>query len=317
MANIPMSEVFAKYSYLKPEAMEISRESADIDEMDERLLKSGYPMPVLGLGLGGMTAEETERGVRHALKVGYRLFDTDPEDESEATLGAFLAKNEYCEREDIFVIVKVHPKNLGREATRKSIERSLQRLQTDYLDLVLIQAPSCDEKNFKCEADDNRGTWQESWETLEEMNKTGVVRSLGVSNFKKSQMKELLKKATVPVSVLQARFDLMTRNTALRIFCDKNGIQFMAHSLLGFGWVADGLFEENPIIGSFPVMLAARKYRTSPASVLIRFALDRNITVVPRSSNPLHISLNKHAAYLDIPDSPDIMNSLEDFPHRQ
>ncbi|XP_013407156.1 uncharacterized protein LOC106171383 [Lingula anatina] len=314
--DMPIREVFSKYKYLKPEAMDIEQESRT-DRDEEIILKSGYSMPVLGLGVGGMTPDEAERGIRHALKIGNRLFDTDPEDESETTLGSILSENEYCKREDVFVIVKVHPKNLGKEATRMSIERSMKRLKTDYIDLVLIKAPSCDTKGFECDADENRGTWQESWKVMEEMNKTGSIRSIGVSNFKISQLKELMAEATVPVSVLQARFDLIKRNTKLRKFCDANGIRFMAHSLLGFGWVKDGSTTNNPILNSDMVMLAARKYRTSPASILIRYALDRDITVVPRSSNPLHISLNKHSTSLDIQDSPDIMEDLENFPHVQ
>ncbi|XP_013407144.1 NAD(P)H-dependent D-xylose reductase-like [Lingula anatina] len=244
-----------------------------------------------------------------------RLFDTDPEDESETTLGSILSENEYCKREDVFLIVKVHPRNLGKEATRVSIERSMKRLKTDYIDLVLIKAPSCDTKGFECDADENRGTWQESWKVMEEMNKTGSIRSIGVSNFKISQLKELMAEATVPVSVLQARFDLMKRNTKLRKFCNYNGIRFMAHSLLGFGWVKDGSTTNNPILSSSAVMLAARKYRTSPASILIRYALDRDITVVPRSSNQLHIALNKFSTSLDNQDSPEILEDLENIPH--
>ncbi|XP_013382636.1 uncharacterized protein LOC106153304 [Lingula anatina] len=313
MEDLTVREVLTKYPYLTPPAMEQWNEK---EETDPFLLKSGYEMPMLGLGLGGMPHKDAQTAIPHALKVGYRLFDTDPEDESEAALGSILAQNPYCRREEVFIIVKVHPKHLGKDATKKSIERSLNRLKTDYIDLVLIKAPSCDTQGFECEADEKRGTWQESWEALEELNQTGTVRSIGVSNFKISQLKELLQKATVPVSVLQARFDLIKRNTKLRKFCTKHGIQFMAHSVLGFKWLDEGYPESNPFFDNPRVLTAARKYRTSPATVLLRYAMDRNITVVPKSSNPVHISVNKHAFYIDVDNDPSFMNDLdENFPH--
>ncbi|XP_013407134.1 uncharacterized protein LOC106171368 [Lingula anatina] len=313
MEDLTVREVLDKYSYLVPPGMVQWNKK---EELTPVLLKSGYNMPMLGLGLGGTSQENADRAIRHALKIGYRLFDTDPEGESEAVLGSILAQNPYRKREEIFVIVKVHPKDLGKYATKSSIERSMKRLKTDYIDLVLIKAPSCDTRGFECEADENRGTWQESWEALEELNRTGTVRSIGVSNFKISQIKELLKKAKAPLSVLQARFDLMKRNTKLRKFCDKHEIRFMAHSVLGFKLTEDGYSGESPLFNIEMVKTAARKYRTSPATVLLRYAMDRNVTVVPKSTNPLHISLNKHAFYIGVDSDPSYMEDMEElFPH--
>ncbi|XP_013407137.1 uncharacterized protein LOC106171369 isoform X2 [Lingula anatina] len=317
--NMPLNgmtvkEVYDNYSHLKPQAMKFTIPEFRKDIFEYQPLKSGYSMPTLGLGLGGMSPEEANRSIRHAMRHGYRFFDTDSEDETEATLGYIMGDNPYCKREDVFVIAKVHPKNLGRNATKSSVERSMKRLNTDYIDLILIKAPSCDKEMIDCKAAENPGTWQESWQALEDMSKAGSIRSLGVSNFNILQMEELLTMTTVPVSALQARFDLMKRNTKLREFCNKNGIRFIAHSLLGFKW-AKSSSKTNPILHSQMVGFAARFYRTGPASVLIRYALEKNITVVPKSSNRLHIVLNKNSLIMNLRESKDALDALDNFPH--
>ncbi|XP_013378889.1 uncharacterized protein LOC106150558 [Lingula anatina] len=275
-------------------------------------LNSGYDMPILGLGLGGMAEEKIETAVKSALKFGYRLFDTDPVDESEKILGSFLANNKNFKREDVFIIVKVHPKDLGKAATRKSVERSLERLRTDYLDLVLIKAPSCESKEHSCET---TGTWQESWESLEDLKTMGSVRSLGVSNFKISQLKELLSTAKAPVSVVQCRFNILLRREKMRNFCRKHGIRFMAHSLLGYDMVPS--LGVNPLMeGNNAVTIAARLLHTSPATLMVRWALEQNVTVVPKTSHPFHLLLNVQAQEgLDLDGRPEVREMLDRMPH--
>ncbi|XP_013378864.1 prostaglandin F synthase isoform X2 [Lingula anatina] len=306
----PISELMKTLKHMELETFTAIEErenwtiTSDL-KFETSLLKSGYEMPDLGLGLGDIPHSELKAALEYALKVGYRLFDPDLIEESESILGSVLANNKYCKREDAFVIVKVPQDSLGIDATRKSVENSLKRLQSDYLDLVLLQAPSCDPKNVEC--------WEllkESWQTLEEMNATGSIRSLGVMDFKMKNLRDLIKIAKVPISVVHSRFDLMKRRTKLRQLCDDNGIRFMGHSIMGQKWqTEDG---QNPLMSSNDLKVVSRSVHTTTQAVLIRWALDQNVTVVPRALNLLYISLNQRALMTDISEFEDI---FENFPH--
>ncbi|XP_013421557.1 NAD(P)H-dependent D-xylose reductase-like [Lingula anatina] len=318
MEDMPMHEFIAQYSYINPDAIDVALEFESPDgklRTYNSTLKSGFEMPLLGFGVRGQPTEKAKISTAHALRLQYSLFDTDPDDESEEILGTILASTPDVKREDVFIVVKVHPRNLGREKTIDSVKRSLTRLKTDYIDLVLIKAPSCDGMKFKCEADDNRGTWKESWESLEELIEGGKIRSLGVSNFKMSQLRKLIGFAKFPLSVVQSNFNLYNRKTKLRQFCKDNGIAFMAHGLMGVLETENGT-RESPLLSHPKVDLAAKKYRTTPGTILIRWALSQNVTVTPPSTNLDHIAFNRHAIVLDIADSPWAIDMLtKNFPH--
>ncbi|XP_013421562.1 uncharacterized protein LOC106181661 [Lingula anatina] len=318
MEDMPMQEFIEKYGYLNPKVLNLVHDFETADRLYNffsTTLKSGYAMPSLGFGLSGQPVDKAKPAASHALRMGYRLFDTDPDDESEEILGTILASTPDVKREDVFIVVKVHPRNLGREKTIASVQRSLTRLKTDYIDLVLIKAPSCDGMKFKCEANDNRGTWKESWEALEELNEGGKIRSLGVSNFKMSELRRLIGFAKVPLSVVQNNFNLHNRKTKLRQFCKDNGITFMAHGLMGVLETENGT-RESPLLSHKMLDLAARKYRTTPGTIMIRWALNQNVTVTPTSTNLNHIAFNKYAPQLDVGESPWAMKMLTDFfPH--
>ncbi|XP_013378892.1 uncharacterized protein LOC106150561 isoform X1 [Lingula anatina] len=305
----PMSELKETLKHMELDVFtSISEDASEIMEeleIQTSLLKSGYEMPDLGLALGDIPDSELEAALEYALKTGYRLFDPDLSEESESILGSVLASNKHCKREDAFVIVKVPQDSLGKDATRKSVENSMKRFQTDYLDLVLLQVPSCNPKDEEC--------WEllkESWQTLEEMNATGSIRSLGVMDIKIKNLRDLIKIAKVPISVVHSRFDLMKRRTKLRQLCNDNGIRFMAHSLMGEKWLTeDG---QNPILTSNDLRVVSATSRATTQAVLIRWALDQNVTVVPRALNPFYISLNQRALMVDISEFED---TFENFPH--
>ncbi|XP_013421570.1 uncharacterized protein LOC106181669 [Lingula anatina] len=318
MEDMPMHEFIAQYSYINPEAIDVALEfESPMAQLRSHIstLSSGFDMPGLGFGVSGQPTEKAKISTAHALRLRYSLFDTDPDDESEEILGTILASTPDVKREDVFIVVKVHPRNLGREKTIASVQRSLARLKTDYIDLVLIKAPSCNGMKFKCEADDNRGTWKESWEALEELIEGGKIRSLGVSNFKMSQLRKLIDFAKFPLSVVQSNFNLYNRKTKLRQFCKDNGIAFMAHGLMGVLETENGT-RESPLLSHPKVDLAAKKYRTTPGTILIRWALEQDVIVAPPSTNVDHIAFNRHAFMLDIADSPWAIDMLtEYFPH--
>jgi len=252
-------------------------------------LRNGHTMPLIGFGTAGLS--NTLAAVDVAIDAGFRLIDTAAEEavwyRNEAQIGHYLSTSP-IRREQIFLTTKLHPNQLGFSSTQQAILKSLENLKTSYIDLYLIHYPFCwgDICNQQ-----PQGTWEESWRAMEEGVHLGRIRAIGVSNFHLSDLERLMEVAQIKPDVLQNWFDPMKQHRALRRFCEHHGIVFQAYSLLGTQHLAQG-HAINPVLEDETVKAIAEKYQKSPANVIIRWALQLGIPVLPRSNNPLHIREN-------------------------
>ncbi|XP_046706642.1 glyoxal reductase [Silurus meridionalis] len=246
-------------------------------------LNTGAQMPLLGLGTFRLRGpEETYRTVDAALTVGYRAFDTAAVYRNEADIGQALSTllpKHGLSRADVFITTKLSPRDQGSKA-RDGCLRSLEQLGLDYIDLCLIHWPGTQGLDVKDKRNpDNRA---QSWATLEEFYTEGKFHAIGVSNYTVKHMEELLNSCRVVPALLQVEFHPRLAQTELREICEKNGVCFQAYSSLG-----TGVLLSDPVVQE----MAERCGRT-PAQVLLRWALQQNIPVLPKSCQPHRVQEN-------------------------
>ena len=232
-------------------------------------LQNGVKMPCIGYGTYKCTDGSDERIVRMALEAGYRMLDTAAAYENEEYVGKAVRESG-IPREEIFLTSKVWKTNLGYESTKRSFEESLERLQTDYLDLFLLHwpKPAPDAADWK-ELD--RG----SWKALEEFYHQGRVRAVGLSNFLPHHIEALMETAQVRPMVNQLELHVGYMQEAAVQYSKAWGIQVQAWSPLGRRRV----LEEPSVINM------AEKYGVSPAQLLLRFLLQQDICAIPTASS--------------------------------
>ncbi|XP_072309718.1 glyoxal reductase [Eucyclogobius newberryi] len=246
-------------------------------------LNTGAQMPLLGLGTYKLVgAESVFQAVDAALAAGYRSFDSAAVYRNEADLGRALKElmPQYgLSREDVFITSKLGPKDQGAGAMGGAL-RSLSELDLGWIDLYLIHWPGTqgldvsDQKN-----PDNRAS---SWSVLEELHVQGKLKAIGVSNYTAAHMKELMKTCKVPPALLQVEFHPRLGQSELRALCSEYGVCFQAYSSLGRG----ELFTD-------PVVLdVAKACDRTPAQVLLRWAVQQNIGVLPKSCSAERIKSN-------------------------
>lgn len=240
-------------------------------------------MPLLGLGTFRLQGQEdTYNAVDAALTAGYRAFDTAAVYHNEAQLGhalRCLLPKHGLSREYVFITSKLGPKDQGSKA-RDGCLRSLEQLGLGYIDLYLIHwpgtqgLPAGDKRN-----PENRA---QSWTVLEEFYSEGKFRAIGVSNYTVEHMQELLKSCKVPPAVLQVEFHPKLVQKDLRALCKERGVCFQAYSSLGTG----------VLLSDHVVLDLAKKYGRTSAQVLLRWAVQQNIPVLPKSCQPERVEEN-------------------------
>jgi len=257
-------------------------------------------MPMIGLGTFQVRGKETiEQAINAALNAGYRLIDTAQVYQNEADIGNLLKTllpKYNLRREDIFITSKLAPANQGPNC-EKSIIASLEKLQTDYLDLLLIHWPG----TSRFEAGDvrNKDSRRESWKILEKMHKEGKLRSIGVSNYNISHLEELFNDSTILPAVNQCEYHPHFYQPDLVKFCSEKGIHFQAYSSLGSQSRKGDLFADKKVLEM------SDKYKCTVTEYLLSWSLCQGMSVLPRSSNPDHIRANFRAK--------DLMISAEDI----
>jgi diketogulonate reductase-like aldo/keto reductase len=231
-----------------------------------RELAGGVKMPVLGLGVWQMAAgRETEQAVEWALEAGYRHIDTASMYRNEQSVGNALRRSG-LRREDMFVTTKLLP---GRASAARELDKSLRRLGFDYVDLYLIHWPL---------PLANARTWRQ----LEALQEAGWARAIGVSNFGRDRLAKLIRSAARTPSVNQVQFSPYHYRRRLLDYCLENGVAFEAYSPLARG---QGL--HHPTIAA----IAERVDRT-PAQVMLRWAVQHQAVVIPKSSREDRIRSN-------------------------
>jgi diketogulonate reductase-like aldo/keto reductase len=229
--------------------------------LDSRaVLNNGVEIPRLGLGVyqspPGMT---TERAVRYALTIGYRLIDTAQLYGNEEDVGRALRKSGVS-RDDVFITTKVWNSDQGYESTVQACNKSLKRLGLSYLDLYLIHWPV---------PGMSEGTWKAMVRLLREQK----TRTIGVSNYNVDDLRQLMQSFDVLPAVDQVEFHPFLYQERLLRFCEKNRIRMEAYSPL-----TRGMRISHPTI-----VAVANKYRKTPAQVLIRWSLQHGLVVIPKS----------------------------------
>jgi diketogulonate reductase-like aldo/keto reductase len=231
-----------------------------------RELAGGARMPLLGLGVWQMAAgRETEQAVEWALEAGYRHIDTATWYRNEQSVGAGLRRSG-LPRKEVFVTTKLMP---GRPSAARELDKSLTRLGLDYVDLYLIHWPL---------PLGNTRVWRQ----LESLQEARQARTIGVSNFGSDRLAKLLASATHRPAVNQVQFSPYQYRRRLLDYCDQQGIVFEAYSPLARG---QGL--NDPTIAS----IAERLDRT-PAQIMLRWAIQHNAVVIPKSSRQDRIRSN-------------------------
>ena len=238
--------------------------------METIKLTNGVEMPLLGYGVFLVPPQEAERCVTDALEVGYRLIDTAQAYYNEEGVGAAIAKSN-VKREDIFLVTKVWISNAGEEKAAQSIDESLRKLQTDYIDLLLIHQAYGDVFG--------------SWRAMEKAYKTGKVRAIGVSNFQAARFFDFAHYVDVKPMVNQLQCNPMIQQTGIQPLLAETNTKMMAWGPLG-GQGVDGIVKSE--------LLAAigQKYGKSAAQVALRWLTQRGIVAIPKSSHKERMAQN-------------------------
>jgi 2,5-diketo-D-gluconate reductase A len=229
-----------------------------------RTLNSGYPIPLLGLGSYPLNGDIGVAAMTQAISLGYRLLDTASKYENEAAVGAAIRRSE-VPRDELFVTTKLRGADQGRDRTRSAVGASLERLGLDYLDLFLIHWPL-----------PGLGLFVESYETMLELAREGLIRSVGVSNFKPVHIDALLRATGVPPAVDQVELSPALPRTRLRAYLDEAGIVTQAWSPLGLG---------HKVLDSEVVTGIAAARGVTPAQIVLRWAVQQGIVAIPKSAS--------------------------------
>lgn len=240
-----------------------------VDIRDAVTLNNGVTMPWLGVGVYGFdNGGDVERVVSTALEAGYRSIDTASIYGNERGVGAAIRSSRVA-RDQLFLTTKVWNDDQRRQRTRAAFEESLERLQTDYVDLYLMHWPV-------------EGCFRQTWSDLEDIYQSGRARAIGVSNFLPQHLDDLLAGCRICPSVNQVELHPWLLQMELREYCRSRGIQLEAWSPLMQGQVGDA---------DVIVRLAA-KYHKTPAQIVLRWHLQHEVVAIPRSGNPGRIVAN-------------------------
>ena len=251
-------------------------------------LSNGVNMPYLGLGVfQSKDGPEVVNAVKWALETGYRHIDTAAVYNNEKGAGQGI-KDSKVNRKDIFLVSKVWNTDQGYESTLKAFDASLKRLQTDYLDLYLVHWPVS-------------GKYKETWRALEYLYNEGRVRAIGVSNFLKHHLEDLMLNAEIVPMVNQMEFHPYLVQQQLIDFCLQKAIQYEAWSPLMQGNVFD----------LEPIKKLAQEYEKTVAQIVLRWDLQKGVVTIPKSVHKDRIIAN--ADIFDFELSPKDMILLDDM----
>lgn len=244
--------------------------------MKDLLLNDNNTTPQIGFGTYKATEDEGIQSVKNALKAGYRLIDTAAKYENEVAVGKGI-KASGVPRSEIVVTTKLWREDLGYESAKKELEESLRRLDLDYIDLYLIHWPA-NARNY----DDWQKTNADTWRAMEEMQTEGKIKSIGVSNFWKEHLEALFRTANVIPAVNQIEFHPGYWQPDLTEFCKKHGIVVESWSPLARG----------KVFGNDTLQKIANNHSKSVAQVCLRWILQHDVIVIPKSTTPERIKEN-------------------------
>ncbi|CAB3399475.1 unnamed protein product [Caenorhabditis bovis] len=264
-------------------------------------LSNGVVMPQVGLGTWLSTPEEVKAAVKAAVKNGYRLIDTAKLYENEQAIGDAiqeLIKEGVVKREDLFITTKAFVTELAPGKLEPALRASLKRLQMDYVDLYLAHMPATMNDDM---SDKINVPIEEVWKGFEQVYNLKLARAVGVSNTNNDQIARILKSSSVPVHNSQVELHLYFPQHEHVDFCKKNNIIVTSYATLGSPGRKEAVFPDGKKIdwGDAPLELEdanvkklGEKYNKSPAQVLLRYAMDRGLAIIPKSINEKRIIEN-------------------------
>lgn len=225
-------------------------------------LNNGVKMPMIGYGVYQIAPHEAERCVTEALRTGYRMVDTAQAYRNEEGVGMAVKKSG-LKREEVFIVSKIWISNYGEAKAAASIDESLSRLQTDYVDLMLLHQPFCDRYG--------------AYRALEAAYRAGKVRAVGVSNFLPDHFIDLASNVEIAPMVNQMETHVFQQQTALRKYLDEFGCRLMS-----WGPLAEGRnnFFTNPVLEA-----VGRGHGRSVAQTALRFLLQSGVIIIPKTTH--------------------------------
>ena len=236
--------------------------------MEYLKLNNGITMPALGFGTFMLTGTTCEEAVSSAIETGYRMIDTAEAYGNEAAVGNGIAKSG-IDRKELFLVTKVNYKSY--ENVTKAVEQSLTKLQTDFIDLLLLHWPFAN--------------YYKAWRELEKLYEEGKLRAIGISNFEPAQLVDLIAYNKVVPVVNQIETNLYCQRVEERKWMDKKNVAHMAYAPLGQG-------NRNEMFTEPEVVALAQKYNKQPSQILLHFLIKKGIIVIPRSTKAEHIREN-------------------------
>lgn len=243
-------------------------------------LNDGRDIPVLGLGTWMIAADKTAQAVREALNLGYRHIDTAQAYGNEAEVGEGV-RTSGIPREEIFVTTKIAAEHKTYESAAQSIDDSLAKMGLDYIDLMIIHSPQPwaewrdSNKNFD---DGNLAAWR----ALEDAQKAGKVKSIGLSNFLTGDVQNILDNGSVTPAVNQILTHVGNTPLDLIDFCQKHNILVEAYSPIAHG----------EALKSPAIVAMAEKYNVSVAQLCIKYVIQLGLVALPKTANPEHMKSN-------------------------
>ncbi|KAK3412604.1 NADP-dependent D-sorbitol-6-phosphate dehydrogenase [Eucalyptus grandis] len=267
-------------------------------------LNSGFKMPAIGLGVWRMEKDEIRDLILGSIKIGYRHFDCAADYQNEAEVGEALAeavRTGLVKREELFITTKLWNSDHGHVI--EACKDSLKKLQLDYLDLYLIHFPVATKHTgvgTTASALDDEGvleidttiTLETTWRAMEELVSMGLVRSIGISNYDIFLTRDCLAYSKVKPAVNQIETHPYFQRDSLVKFCQKHGICVTAHTPLGGAvanteWFGSVSCLEDPVLKGL-----AEKYKRTVAQVVLRWGIQRNTVVIPKSSKVKRLEEN-------------------------
>lgn len=236
--------------------------------MEYLTLNNDVRMPLVGFGTFMLSGEACKNAVACAIQTGYRMIDTAEAYGNEKEVGEGI-KASGIDRRELFIVTKVNFKSY--EQTEQTVMQSLENLQTDYIDLLLLHWPFAN--------------YYAAWRSLEKLYADGKIRAIGVSNFEPDQLLDLIAYNKVVPAVNQIETNLYCQRSIERTWMDKKQVAHMAYAPLGQG-SRNEMFEQPAVLD------LADKYGKTPAQILLRFLTQKGIAVIPRSTQPEHIREN-------------------------
>ena len=229
--------------------------------MEYAALNNGIKMPMIGFGVYQITERgATERAVSNALDLGYRMIDTASVYQNEEEVGIAI-KNSGVAREDVFVTTKLWVQDYGYSNALRAFDESMKKLRLDYLDLYLIHKPY--------------GDYYGAWRALEKLYKEGLVRAIGVTSFWNERLADLFNMNEIKPAVNQIETNVWNQKHAEAAFMVEHGIQHEAWAPFAEG--------QNDVFDNALLKEIARKHDKTTGQIMLRWLIQRNIVVIPKS----------------------------------